>query len=181
MPCFSAVAQPLYALTRKDVPFQWSEGCEAAFVQLKTLLTKSPVLAYPQFGKPFLLETDVLGVGLGAVLSQEQPDGTIRPISFASRTLQPHEKAYGISELEALGVVWAVKHYRHYLYGHHCTVFTDHEALKSLLNTPQPSGKLARWDMALQELDLKMEYRPGKANGRADALSLEVSSFTVDD
>ena len=171
VPCFSAVAQPLYALTRKDVPFQWSEGCETAFVQLKTLLTKSPVLAYPQFGKPFLLETDASGVGLGAVLSQEQPDGTIRPISFASRTLQPHEKAYGISELEALGVVWAVKHYRHYLYGHHCTVFTDHEALKSLLNTPQPSGKLARWGMALQELDLKVEYRPGKANGRADGLS----------
>ena len=81
-----------------------------------------------------------------------------------SRTLQPHERNYGISGLEALGVVWAVKHFRHYIYGHSCTVLSDHEALKSLLNTPHSSGKLARWGMALQELDLDIQYRPGKAN-----------------
>ena len=181
VPCFSSVAQPLYSLTRKDAPYEWSLDCEAAFAQLKSLLTNAPVLAYPQFGKEFLLETDASGVGLGAVLSQEQPDGTVRPIAFASRTLQPHEKNYGISELEALGVVWAVKHFRHYLYGHHCTVFTDHEALKSLLNTPQPSGKLARWGMALQELDLKVEYRPGRTNTRADALSRYPTSLLAID
>lgn len=106
------------------------------FTQLKTLLTKSLVLAYLKFGREFFLETDASGVGLGAVLSQSQYDGTIRPVAFASRTLQPHEKNHGVSELEVLGVVWAVKHFRHYLYGHHCTVLTDHKALKSLLNTP---------------------------------------------
>lgn len=105
------------------------------------------------------------------MLSQKQSDDTICPIAYASRTLQPHERNYGISELEALGVVWAVKHFRHYIYGHQCTVYTDHEALKSLLNTPQPSGKLARWGMALQELDLDIQYHPGGANARADALS----------
>ena len=68
-------------------------------------------------------------------------------------------------------MVWAVKHFRHYLYGYPCTVYTDHEALRSLLNTPHPSGKLARWGMAIQELNLKIEYRPGKTNTRADALS----------
>ena len=61
-------------------------------------------------------------------------------------------------------VVWSVKHYGNYLYGYHCTVFTDHEALKDLLNTPQPSGRLARWDLILQELDLQLEYRPGRKN-----------------
>lgn len=115
------MAQQLYSLTRKDVPHEWSLGCEAAWAQLKALLTKAPVLAYPQFGKEFLLEKDASGVGLGAILSQQQPDGTVHPITFASRTLQPHERNYGISELEALGVVLAVKHFRHYLYGHHCT------------------------------------------------------------
>ena len=65
-------------------------------------------------------------------------------------------------------MVWATKHFRHYLYGHQCVVFTDHEAL---LNTPQPSGKLARWGLALQELDLQICYRPGKQNQNADALS----------
>ena len=73
--------------------------------------------------------------------------------------------------MEGLGVVWAIKHLRHYIYDHHCTVYTDHTALKSLLNTPQPSAKLARWGMALQELDLQIEYWPSKANARADALS----------
>ena len=73
--------------------------------------------------------------------------------------------------LEGLGVVWSVKHFTHYLYGHSCTVYTDHEALKSLLHTPHPSGKLARWGMALQELDLKIEYRPGSKNQKADTLS----------
>ena len=67
--------------------------------------------------------------------------------------------------------MWAMKHFRHYLYGHHCTAFTNHEALKSLLHTPHPFGKLARWGMALQELDLKIEYRPGRGNQKADTLS----------
>ena len=130
-----------------------------------------PVLAYPDFGRDCILETDASGVGLGAVLTQRQDDGSLHPIAFASRTLQPHERNYGISELEALAVVWAVKYFRHYIYGYHCTVYTDHEALKSLLNTPQPLGKLARWGMALQVLDLKIEYRPGRVNTKADALS----------
>ena len=73
--------------------------------------------------------------------------------------------------MEALAVVWAVKHFRHYLYGHKCQVYTDHEALKSLINTPHPSGKLARWGLALQEVDLTIHYRSGRVNVNADALS----------
>ena len=73
--------------------------------------------------------------------------------------------------MEALGVVWAVKHFRHYLYGNRCNVYTDHEALRALLNTPHPSGKLARWGLTLQELDFHIHYRPGPKNTNADALS----------
>ena len=171
IPCFSSIGQPLHALTKKDAPFVWTGSCEEAFNQLKNLLTTAPILVYPDFEKEFFLETDASGSGLGAVLTQVQEDGLHRPIAYASRTLQDHERNYGITELEALGVVWAVKHFRHYLYGHRCTVITDHEALKSLLNTPHPSGKLARWGMVLQELDLHIVYRPGKQNAKADALS----------
>ena len=67
--------------------------------------------------------------------------------------------------------MWAVKHFRPYLYGNQCLVYTDHQALKSLLNTPQPSGKLARWGLALQEMDLHIQHRSGKHNENADALS----------
>lgn len=171
VPNFSKIAGPLHALTKKDVSFHWTSECQLAFENLRHLLTSSPVLAFPDFGKRFVLETDASGAGLGAVLAQEQADGSVRPITFASRSLQPHEKNYGITELEGLGVVWAVKHFRPYLYGHPCDVYTDHEALKSLLNTPQPSGKLARWGMAIQELDLKIYHRSGRHNANADALS----------
>ena len=82
----------------------------------------------------------------------------ITPIAFASRTLQKHEQHYGVTELEALREVWATKHFRPYLYGHTCNLYTDHEALNSLLNTPHPSGKMARWGLAVQELDLHIHY-----------------------
>ena len=165
------IANPLFALTKKDVEFCWSPACEEAFQALKQRLVEAPVLAFPCFERGFLLDTDASGMGLGAVLAQVQDDGTVRPVAYASRTLQPHERNYSATEMEALGVVWAVRHFRHYIYGHHCDVFTDHEALKSLLNTPHPSGKLARWGLALQEMDLTISYRPGKKNVLADALS----------
>ena len=168
---FSRIAQPLHALTRKDVPFIWYVKCQEAIDSLKTLLTDSTVLAFPDFQLVFTLETDASKLGLGAILSQNQPDGSQQPIAYASHSLQSHKQNYGITELEALGVVWAIKHFCPYLYGHRCTVITDHEALKSLLNTPQPSGKLARWVMALQVLDLTIEYRTGRKNEKADSLS----------
>ena len=142
------------------------------------------MLAYPNFGVPFILETDASGNGLGAVLAQQQDDGLVRLIAYVSRSLQEHEKRYGVTELEGLGVVWAVKHFRPYLYGHQCDIYTDHEALKSLLNTPQPSGKLARWGMAIQELDVRILHRSGKHNANPDALSrvpLEQSELHQED
>jgi len=168
---FSKVAAPLFTLTRKDVMFVWNSKCHEAFVRLKELLTSAPVLVFPNFQREFVLETDASGLGLGAVLAQEQNSGHIAPIAFASRTLQKHEQAYGVTELEALGVVWEVKHFRPYLYGHTCNVYADHEALKALLNTPHPSGKLARWGLAIQKLNLRIHYRPGQTNKVADALS----------
>lgn len=130
-------------------------SCEEAFAQLKRVLVSAPILAYPNFEQEFL--TDASGVGLGAVLAQRQNDGAVRPIVFASRSVQKHKRNYGITELEGLGVVWAVKHFWPYSYGYgyHCVVYTDHEAIKSLLNNmPQPSGKLAWWGLADGPRDL---------------------------
>ena len=168
---YSKLAKPLHRLTGKDVPYQWDLECQQAFENLKKKLVTAPVLVYPNFEVPFILETDASHDGLGAVLAQRQPDGTTRPVAYASRTIQGSETRYASSELEALGVVWATRHFHHYLYGHRCIVYTDNIALKSLLATPHPSGKLARWGLALQELDLTIQHRSGKENHNADALS----------
>ena len=184
IPQFAKIAGPLHALTKKNSEFTWTAVCQGAFVKLRNFLTSAPVLAYPDFGVPFILETDASGNGLGAVLAQQQDDGLVRPIAYASRSLQEHNKRYGVTKLEGLGVVWAVKHFRPYLYGHRCDIYTDHEALKSLLNTPQPSGKLARWGMAIQELDVRILHRSGKHNANADSISrvpLEQSELHQED
>ena len=168
---FLKLQSHFFFLTRKDVPFQWNDKCSDAFQKLKELLTNAPLLIFPRFDKEFYLETDASILGLGAVLAQKNEADLLAPIAFASRSLQKHEKNHCSTELEALAVVWAVRHFRPYLYGHTCHLFTDHMALKSLLNTPHPSGKLARWGLTIQELDLHIHYRPGKTNKAADALS----------
>ena len=126
----------------------WIAVCQWAFWELSDLQTSAPVLAYPDFGVLFILEIDGLGSKLGAVLTQQQEDGLVKPITYASRGLQEHNKRYRVTELEGLGIVWAVKHFRPYLCGHQYDIYTDHNAMKSLLNTPQLSGKLTRWGMA---------------------------------
>lgn len=161
IPSFSRIAAPLFNLTHKDTEFMWDSQCQDTFDHLKNSLINAPLLVYLDFTKSFVLETDASGSGLGSVLTQEQENGLTAPIAFASRTLQKHEQHYGATELEALGVVWATKHFRPYLYGHTCNFYTDHEALKALLNIPHPSGKLAQWGLAIQELDLHIHYRPG--------------------
>ena len=160
-------------MTKKGVPFEWNAACQTAFTSLKQCLTTAPVLAYPIFGPDteFIIETDASSFGLGAVLAQKQEDGLIHLVAYASRTLSPAEKNYGITEMETLAVVWSAKYFRPYILGHHCIVFTDHSACLALLNSPHPSAKLARWAMAIQELDLEIKYKPGKHNPNADALS----------
>ena len=94
--------------------------------------------------------------------------------------MQPHERKNGITKLKLLAVVWSVKHLRLYLYGHKCHIFTDCEALKSILNTPLLSGKLAHW-VLLQELDLTIHYVPRKKSPRAGALSCLVMPLPAPD
>ena len=104
------------------------------------------------------METDASLAGLGAVLSQKGDKGHLHPVAYASRALHKHERNYHVTELETLGIVWAAKYFRAYLLGHHCLVLTDHAACTSLLNSSNPSAKLARWAMIIQEMDLDIQY-----------------------
>ena len=174
IPHFSSLARPFHNLTWKGADFVWTKQCEAAFCELKERLTEAPVLAYPCFQKPFILETDASGCGLGAVLSQCQNDGVVHPIAYTSRSLSKAESNYGITELETLAVVWVLTHFRTYIYGIEVTVYTDHSAVKGVLETPNPSGKHARWWSKVYESGTKrvhIIYKSGKSNSNADALS----------
>ena len=163
---FAKIAEPLRALTRKGVEFEWTTGCQESMDQLKHMLVLSPVLAYPSFDKPFVLETDASVKGIGAVLSQQQEDRKQHPIAFASRSLTPAEQNYTITELETLAVVWAMSH--------SVTIVTDHAAVKAVLQTSNPSSKHARWWTKVYGMgveNVKIEYRAGRLNQCADALS----------
>ena len=124
------------------------------------------MLKYPDFNKKFTLTTDASNVGLGAVLSQ---DG--HPCCYISRTLNDSEKIYSASEKEMLAVVWAIKRLRQYLLGRKFNVQTDHEALKWLVNVKDPSSRLLKWRLRLEEYDYEVEYKKGCVNKAADALS----------
>ena len=117
----ACVANPLNHLTCKGVTFQWSEDCQAAFSELKKRSTKPLVLCF-LFG--FCIASHQ---GLGAVLSQQQADGKLHPVVFASSALAAAEKNNGITDLK-LEVVWAISHFHYYLYGHCFTVYIDHSA-----------------------------------------------------
>ena len=168
---FARIARPLHQLTRKGAEFVWAGDCEEAFRELKKKLTTAPVLAYPDFSHDFVLETDASVQGIGAVLGQYQKDHKLHPVAYASKALSHAEERYGITELETLAVV---SHFHHYLYGNTVTVFTDHTAVKAVLETPNPSAKHARWWSRVYGRgvkEVKIVYRPGRENKNADALS----------
>ena len=169
---FCRVAEPLTNLTRKDVPFVWTEECNDAFLMLKQKLLEPPILAYPHFdGTPFILQTDASLEGLGFILAQHH-DGRERVISYGGRALHKAEKNYSITELEALAVVEGIKKYRPNLqHSVKFKVVTDHCALKWLFSSHHSGGRLARWSLHLQAYDFEVVHVRGKNNGNADALS----------
>ena len=140
---FAAIAGPLHALTRKDAVFHWSADCQTAFNRLKTLLTTSPISAFPEFSQDFWLYTDESTAGLGAILAQVR-DGEVRIICCASRSLNQAEKAYPATKLECLTIVWAVAKFRRYLMAMPFEVFTDHYALQWLKTMRTASALLHR-------------------------------------
>ena len=174
---FSKRASPLTELTKKNVAFHWGPEQQAAFEDLKTVLTSEPVLALPDFTKPFLLLTDGSAEGLGAVLAQQQEGGKERVIAYASKKTGPHERKYSACESECLALVWATRHFRDYILGRTTTVVTDHWALQWLLELPNANPRLQRWRMALQEYDLHIIHKPGRQHRNADFLSRMYDHF----
>lgn len=168
---FSKIASPLITLLRNDQEFIFSTACRQAFERLRRELCSDRVLMFPDFKKPFFLTTDACDYAIGGVLEQLDDNNQRRPIAYASRTLNSAEKNYSTIEKELLAIVWAVKHFRPYLYGRQFTIRTDHQPLKWLFNLKDPSSRLMRWRIKLEEYDYVIEYVKGQQNAFADALS----------
>ena len=167
---FSKIARPMLNLLKKDAPYEWGNKQQIAFNRLKEMLTKAPILSYPDFGCSFIIYTDSSGFGLGAVLSQVQSDRKEHVISYASKSMNKAEKNYPITDQECLAIIWAVKHFQHYLGLKPFTIVTDHSALKWLQTSKLPKERRAQWVIELQQYEFDIKHRPGKHNSNADAL-----------
>ena len=170
IPNFSKITKPLTSLLKKDVPFIWSDDQQQSFDHCKKILTESPILQYPDFSKEFILTTDASIHAIGAILSQGEI-GKDLPIAYASRTLNKAESNYSTIERELLAIVWAVKHFRPYLFGRRFKIVTDHKPLTWLFSVKDPGSRLVRWRLKLEEFDYEIIYKAGKNNTNADALS----------
>ena len=171
---FAVTCQPLTSLLKKTEPGMspiWTDECTKAFEELKLKLTNTPILVAPRWKTMFHVYVDASNVALGSVLSQKDAKGIDHPIYYASRQLIPAERNYTVTEREALGMIYSVQKFRHYLLGYPFVFHVDHDALKYMINKPQLSGRIARWVLLLQEFNFTVEVRPGKKHGNADHLS----------
>ena len=130
------------------------------------MLVEAPVLTQPTSGKEYTLDSDASGIGLGCVLMQDE-----KVVAYASRQLKPHEQNYPIHDQELAVVVFALKIWRHYLYGEKCRIYTDHKSLKYLLTQKELNLRQRGWLELFKDYDCIIDYHPEKANVVADALS----------
>lgn len=176
IPRYGAIAAPLTDLTKSSVKFNWTEQEQTAFELLKVKLTVADVLAHPDPSKQFIITTDASGFAISGVLSQDQPDGTRRPIAYMSKKMNAAERRYATHDKELLAIVRAVEHWRCYLEGnpHPVLLLSDHRSLQHLNRQPHLNDRQARWVEKLSDFEFKIQYLKGSENNVADALSRRV-------
>ena len=169
---YSNIARPLFDLTKKTMPFQWTETQESAFRTLINAFTTAPVLALPDHSKPFRLITDASDFATGAIL--EQPDALNRwhPVAYHSKSFQPAERNYEIHDKELYAIVRALQAFRHYLEGREDTteIWTDHANLTYFFTKRNLTPRQARWALFLSRFQFHIIHKPGTQN-KSDALS----------
>ena len=162
---YAQIAKPLDKLISgdqakmKQAKLSWDEKCEQAFKALKNICSCTPVLGYADYTKPFRVHTDASELGLGAVLYQEQDDGTTRVIAFASPSLSNSEQRYHSSKLEFLALKWAIhERFHEYLYGSNFEVYTDNNPLTYIMSLAKLDATAQQWVAALAMYNFKIFY-----------------------
>ncbi|XP_036322190.1 uncharacterized protein K02A2.6-like [Rhagoletis pomonella] len=173
---FADKAAPLNQLRRQGEKFRWGEKQEKAFLALKHQLSRAPLLIHFDDQLPLILATDASSHGIGAFISHRMPDGSEKPIAFASKTLDHHQIRYSQIEKEALSIVFGVKKFHQFLFGRQFTLLTDHKPLVSIFTPDKqlPSvmiQRLQRWALLLMSYRYTIRYRPTDKHCNADALS----------
>ena len=176
LPDLSTVTEPLYQLTRRNIPWRWGAEEEAAFQQLKTMLCQDTVLVHFDPKQEIGISCDASSVGIGAVLFHRYEDGSERPIANVSKTLNQTQPNYSQIQKEALAIVFALHKFHQFLYGRKFILVTDHKPLTDMFAPQKAIPKLAanilaRWALMLNEYNYSIEYRETKKHGNADALS----------
>lgn len=171
---YSKITTPLTDLLKKGNRWEWSVKCQDAFDQLKQAITKEPVLALPDYSKPYEVHTDASDFAIGGVLMQEG-----HPVAFESRKLNDTERRYTVQEKEMTAVVHCLRTWRHYLLGTPFVVKTDNIATSYFQTQKKLTPKQARWQDFLAEFDFVLEYKPGKTNLVADALSRKMELASI--
>nr|KAG5695889.1 hypothetical protein BaRGS_017327 [Batillaria attramentaria] len=185
IPNLATMAEPLYRLTKKASPWKWGKEEQAAFEQLKNVLSSDQVLVHFDPDKPVGLACDASNVGIGAVLFHRYPDGSERPIASVPKTLAAAERNYSQIHKEALATIYGLRKFYQYLYGRQFILVTDHKPLTALFGpkkgTPLlAANRLARWALWLNQFDYTIEYRKTADHGNADALSRLPSGDDID-
>lgn len=176
LPDLATVLGPLHNLLRKDSHWNWTESCEESFNKVKDLVASDLVLTHYSPELPISLACDASPYGLGAVISHELPDGTERPIAFASRTLAPAEKNYSQIDKEALGIIWGIKKFHSYLFGRKFKLITDHQPLIHIFSPQRgvpvtASSRLQRYSLFLSAYDYEIGFRKTSKHANADSMS----------
>ena len=172
----ATILAPLNDLLRKDAKWIWAEECQKSFELAKQTLVSSDVLMHYNPDLPIRMAGDASAYGIGAVIAHVLPDGTERPVAFASRTLTSSERNYAQVEKEALSLIFGVKRFHSYLYGRSFTIITDHKPLTAILGPkkgipPLAAARLQRWSWILSAYQYEIEFRPTGEHGNADGLS----------
>ncbi|KAF1334476.1 Pol protein, partial [Globisporangium splendens] len=159
-------------LLAQDVEWDWTNDVMNAFIDVKESLVRAPVLALPDHTKAFSVVCDASDFAIGCALMQTDDDGHERVVSYQSRLLKAAEKNYPVHDKELLAIKYALLKFRVHLLGATpFVVYTDHASLRTAINSPHLSQRMARWLAFFSEFNFRVEYKPGKENVLADALS----------